>query len=179
MANGGFGRFFARLTACHIVTYFAVGIVAFLAFDYATAFRSEHFACWMRPTTSKWVALGPGLQWIRGIVFALALYPFRHVFLEGARGWLRLWGLMLGLVILGTAGPAPGSIEGLIYTTIPPLDQIVGLRETLAQSLIFSYLLVAWYRRPHRAWGIVLYSLTGLGMLMSLAGFLAAGAQAR
>jgi hypothetical protein len=31
---------------------------------------------------------------------------------------------------------------------------------------------VAWYRRPHKAWGYVLYSLTVLVMLMSLAGAL-------
>lgn len=179
MTKDGFGHFFARLTACHMVTYFVVGIVAYLAFDYATVFRSEHFACWMRPTTSKWVALGPGLQWIRGLVFAAALFPFRHVFLEAGRGWLKLWGLLLALAILGTAGPAPGSLEGLIYTTIPPLDQIVGLREVVVQTLLFSYLLVAWYRHPRRAWGVVLYGLTGLVVLMSLAGVLAAGAASR
>jgi hypothetical protein len=178
MANGGFGRFFARLTACHMVTYFVVGALAYFAFDYATAFRSEHFACWMRPTTSKWVAVGPALQWIRGLVFAAALFPFRHVFLETGRGWLKLWGLLLGLAILGTAGPAPGSIEGLIYTTIPPLDQIIGLREVVVQTLLFSYLLVAWYRHPRRTWDVALYGLTGLVVLMSLAGVLATGAGA-
>lgn len=174
MANPEFGRFFARLTACHTVTYFLVGVVVFFAFDYASLFRSEHFACWMRPTDSMWVALGPGLQWIRGLVFAAALFPFRHVFLQPQRGWLKLWGLMLGLAILGTAGPAPGSIEGLIYTTIPPLDQVIGLREVVVQTLLFSVLLVAWYRAPRRAWGIVLYGLTGLVILMSLAGAAAA-----
>jgi hypothetical protein len=124
--------------------------------------------------TSRWVALGPGLQWIRGLVFAAALYPFRHVFLEGPRGWLKLWGLLLGLGVLSTYGPAPGSVEGLIYTTIPPLQQLRGLSEVVGQSLASSFLLVAWYRRPARAWGAVLYSLTALVMLMSVAGFFAA-----
>jgi hypothetical protein len=173
----GFRRFAARLVACHMVTYFVAGAAAYFAFDYAGVFQSEHLACWMRPTTSKWVIIGPTLQWIRGLIFAVALYPFRNVFLEGTRGWLKLWGLFLALAILGTAGPAPGSAEGLIYTTIPPLDQILWLREVVAQTLLFSVLFVGWYRRPHRAWGIVLYSLTGLVVLMSLAGFLAAGAR--
>jgi hypothetical protein len=174
MAQDGFGRFFARVTATHMVTYFVAGMLAFFLLDYAAAFQSEHFSCWMRPTTSKWVALGPGLQWIRGLLFAAALYPFRHVFFEGARGWLKLWGLLLGLGILSTFGPAPGSVEGLIYTTIPPLAQLRGLSEVVGQSLAFSVLLVAWYRRPGRAWGIVLYTLTVLAILMSVAGFLAA-----
>jgi hypothetical protein len=166
----GFGRFLARVTACHVVTYFVFGVAAYLLFDYAATFQSEHLACYMRPTTSKWVALGPALQWIRGLVFAAALYPFRHVFLEGARGWLKLWGLLLGLAILSTAGAAPGSIEGMIYTQIPPLDQILGLREVVAQTLAFSWLLCAWYARPHRAWGIVLYGLAAIAILLGVAG---------
>ena len=172
MSEGKFGRFFLRVTACHMVTYFVAGLLAYTLLDYATAFQSEHMACWMRPTTSKWVALGPGLQWIRGFIFALVLYPFRHVFLEGGRGWLKLWGLLLGLGILSTYGPAPGSVEGLLYTTIPPLQQVKGLSEVVGQSLAFSILLVAWYRRPHRAWGIVLYTLAVLVVLMSIAGAL-------
>jgi hypothetical protein len=177
--DGSFGPFFARLTACHMVTYFVVGALAYFLFDYATAFRSPHFDCWMRQTTSRWVVAGPALQWIRGLLFAAALFPFRRVFLEGKHGWLKLWGLMLALAILGTAGPAPGSIEGLIYTTIPPLDQILGLREVVVQTLLFSALLAAWYRRPRRAFGVVLYGLTALVVLMSLAGLAAAGSAAR
>jgi hypothetical protein len=174
MTDERFGRFFLRVTACHMVTYFVAGILAYTLLDYPTAFRSEHLACWVRPTTSKWVAAGPGLQWIRGLVFAVVLYPFRRVFLEGERGWLRLWGLLLGLGILSTYGPAPGSVEGLLYTTIPPFDQVKGLSEIVGQSLAFSILLVAWCRRPHKAWGVVLYTLTVLVVLMSGAGALAA-----
>ena len=47
-----------------------------------------------------------------------------------------------------------------------------GLSEVVGQSLAFSILLVAWHRRPHKAWGIVLYSLTILVILMSIAGAL-------
>jgi hypothetical protein len=167
-----FARFFARVTACHMVTCFVAGAFAFFVFDYATAFRSEHLACFMRPTDSRWVAIGPGLQWVRGLIFAAALYPFRHVFLEGPRGWLKLWGLVAGLAILSTAGPAPGSVEGLLYTKIPPLDQLIGLRETFVQTLAFSFLLVTWYRTPHRAWGLVMYSLTAVVIFFSVAGAL-------
>jgi hypothetical protein len=174
MHEQSLARFFARLTACHMVTYFVAGIIAFFAFHYATTFQSEHLACFMRPTSSPWVAIGPALQWIRGLIFAAALYPFRHVFLEGSRGWLKLWGVVAGLAIFSTAGPAPGSVEGLLYTKVPPLDQLIGLRETVAQTLAFSWLLVAWYRKPHRAWGLVMYGLTGIVVLLSVAGVIAA-----
>src|SRR5512142_1769687 len=92
MNDAGFGRFFLRVTACHMVTYTIAGILAFYLADYQHAFASEHLACYMLPTSSKWVAVGPALQVIRGLVFAVCLYPFRRVFLEERRGWLKLWG---------------------------------------------------------------------------------------
>ncbi len=173
MNDTGFGRFFLRVTACHMVTYFLAGVLAFYLADYERLFASEHLACYMLPTSSKWVAAGPLLQVFRGLVFALCLFPFRRVFLEERRGWLKLWGLLVGLVILSTAGPAPGSIEGMIYTKIPVRQQILGLHETLGQTLAFSLLLVLWYRRPGRAWGIVMGIVTGIVVLLSLAGLLA------
>jgi hypothetical protein len=126
----------------------------------------------MLPTSSPWVAAGPALQVFRGLVFALALYPFRRVFLDESRGWLKLFGLMLGLAILSTAGPSPGSIEGMIYTKLPVVSQILGLWETVVQTLAFSVLLVLWHRKPHRAWGIVMGTACALVVLMSLAGAL-------
>lgn len=164
----GFGRFFFRVTACHMITYMVLGILAYTIMDYPTQFKDE--CSIMIPTDSPRVALGPSLQVIRGLIFALALYPFRRVFLDEKRGWLKLWGLLLGLAILSTAGPAPGSIEGMIYTQAPIRGQIIGLWEVVLQTLAFSLLLVAWCRRPHRAWGIVMGVLTALVILMSVAG---------
>lgn len=172
MPEHRFARFAARLTACHMVTYFVAGVFAYLVFNYEEAFASEHLVCYMLPIQSKWVALGPGLQWIRGLIFAAALYPFRHVFLQERRGWLKLWGLIAGLAILSTAGPSPGSVEGMLYTQIPVLDQLLGLRETLPQTLAFSWLLVAWYVRPHRALGPVMYGLSALVVVFSILGAL-------
>jgi hypothetical protein len=60
-------------------------------------------------------------------------------------------------------------VEGLLYTKIPALDQVGGLGEVVGQSLAFSILLVAWYRRPHKAWGIALCALTALVVLTSVA----------
>lgn len=164
-----FGRFLVRITLCHVVTYFVAGFAAYTLMDYRTQFQSERLSCFMLPTDSVWVALGPSFQVVRGLIFALALYPFRHVFLDEARGWLKLWGLFLGLAILSTAGPAPGSVEGMIYTKLPLVGQILGLWEVVLQTLALSVLLVAWHRRPHRVWGIVLGLLCCLVLLMSLA----------
>jgi len=124
----------------------------------------------MRPISSSWVAAGPALQVIRGLIFAVALYPFRSVFLSGRQGWLKLWGLLVGLAIFSTAGAAPGSVEGIIYTKIPLGSQLIGLPEVLLQTLAFSLLITTWHMHPHRAWAIVMGGLMVLGILLSLAG---------
>jgi hypothetical protein len=169
-----FGRFLARVTACHVVTYFVCGVIAYYAFDYAGAFASADVSCYLRPIHSKWIPLGPSLNVVRGFIFALALFPFRSVFLDERYGWLKLWGLLLALCILSTAGPAPGSVEGLIYTQVPWTAQLLGLRETVVQTLAFSYLLVAWHHRPGRAWGIAMGTIMVLVVLAAIGGTLAA-----
>ena len=161
------GRFTFRLTACHMVTYFVAGIFALALFDYQSLFAASPF---LRPLDSAWIAAGPALQVFRGLIFALALYPFRAVFLGQPRGWMKLWGLFLGLAIFSTAGPAPGSVEGLIYTRLAFTDHLRGLPEVVLQTLALSALAVAWHRRPHRAWNIVMGGLMVVVILMSLAG---------
>jgi hypothetical protein len=147
-------------------------VLAYSLLDYRTLFQTEGLSCLMRPISSRWVAAGPALQVFRGLIFALALYPFRSIFLGGRHGWLKLWGLLAGLAIFSTAGPAPGSVEGLIYTKIPIRTQLLGLPEVLLQTLAFSLLLLAWHRHPHRAWAVVMGGLMLLGILMSVAGAL-------
>ena len=164
----GFGRFFLRLTACHTVTYMVVGFAAFTIMDYSTQFSTPCSV--MKPTDAPIVALGPALQVFRGLLFAVVLYPFRRVFLDEDRGWLKLWGLFMGLAILGTSGPAPGSFEGMVFLKAPVVGQIVGLWEVVLQTLLASILVVAWHRKPGKAWAVVMYGLWALTVLMSIAG---------
>jgi hypothetical protein len=163
-----FGRFFFRITACHMVTYMIVGLLAYKIMDYPAQFADE--CSIMVPTDSPRVALGPALQVIRGLIFTLALYPFRRVFLDEQHGWLKLWGLFLGFAILSTAGPAYGSVEGMIYTKAPIAGQIIGLWEVVLQTLAMCVLVVMWHRKPSRTWGIVMGTLAALVVLMSIAG---------
>jgi hypothetical protein len=76
----------------------------------------------------------------------------------------------VGLAIFSTAGAAPGSVEGIIYTKIPLGLQLIGLPEVLLQTLAFSLLVTTWHRHPHLAWAIVIGGLMVLGILLSLAG---------
>jgi hypothetical protein len=136
----------------HTVTYFVAGILAYTLGGYEQTFSEPPLSYFMRPTSDPLVMAGPLFQPIRGVVFALAFYPLRNVLFAARRGWLILWWLLLALGVLSTFGPAPGSLEGLVYTVIPPLDQIFGLWEVLLQTFLFSALLVYWVNQPGKRW---------------------------
>jgi hypothetical protein len=158
----------------HTVTYFAAGIAAHTLGDYEQTFSEPPLSYFMRPTSDPWVMAGPLFQPLRGLIFALALYPFRKTLFGTKNGWVLLWWLLVALGILSTFGPAPGSIEGMIYTIIPPLSQILGLWEVVLQSLLLSVILCYWVNHPEKKWvgwtlGIVftvllLMAMTGLAV---------------
>lgn len=165
-------RIFAwRLVALHTLTYFLVGLAAVWLFDYERLFASEGLSGFMRPTGDPVTALGPAWQWLRGLIFALALWPFRDIILLPARGWLSLWLLFVGLGILATFGPAPGSVDGFIYTLVPTATQLIFMPELLVQSLLLSLGLWGWYRCPHKAFNWVAAVLLVLILMLSYAGY--------
>lgn len=147
-AGGSLPDFVARVVVLHTVTYWVAGLVFATAFDYQTLFAVPPLSTYMRPLDSLWVVAGPLLQPVRGAVMGLALWPFRHVVVDRDRGWLYLWGLFVGVAILNAPGPAPGSFEGFVYTTVPLTVQLRGLPEVLVQTLLFSVGLVYWERNP-------------------------------
>jgi hypothetical protein len=150
--NVALGTMTLKTMVVHTITYFCAGVLAYTVGDYETTYSQPPLSYLMRPTSDPWVMAGPLLQPIRGVLFALALYPLRPVLFGSRHGWLVLWWVLLVLGILSTFGPAPGSVEGLIYTIIPPLDQLLGLWETVLQSLLFAALLVFWVRRSGARW---------------------------
>ena len=141
-----------KTAVVHTVTYFAAGILAFTLGDYEKTFAEPPLSYFMRPTSDPLIMAGPLFQPVRGLVFALAFYPLREVLFHRPRGWLVLWWLLVALGVLSTFGPAPGSIEGLIYTIVPPVAQVLGLWEVLLQSLLFSLVLVYWVNHPSARW---------------------------
>jgi hypothetical protein len=136
----------------HTITYFVAGILAYTLGGYEKSFSEPPLSYLMRPTSDPLVMAGPLFQPIRGVIFASALYPLRSVLFTERRGWLILWWLLLALGVLSTFGPSPGSVEGMIYTTLPPLKQILGLWEVLLQSLLFSVILFYWVNHPEKRW---------------------------
>ena len=162
-----------KTVVVHTVTYFIAGVLAYTLNDYKTAYAKPPLSYVMRPTTDTLVIAGPLFQPIRGVIFALAFYPLRSVLFDRPRGWLVTWWLLLALGVLSTFGPAFGSVEGLIYTTIPARAQILGLWEVVLQSFLFSFILFHWVNQPQRRWlPWALSTAFGLAILLPVLGLL-------
>lgn len=158
----------------HTITYFLMGILASTFLNYAERFARPEMACWMRQLDDPLIMAGPLLQPIRGLIFALAFYPLREILFGRKNGWLILWWLLVALGILSTFGPPPGSIEGMIYTRIPILDQLVGWLEVVPQALLLSVILFYWVNHPEKKWlNWVMGAVFFVMILMPVAGLLA------
>lgn len=169
-----------KTVVVHTLTYFLAGVTAFLLLDYERRFAEPPLAYLMRPTDHVMVLLGPVLQPLRGLVFAVVFWLIRSVVFERPDGWLVLWTVLVLLGIVSTFGPAPSSIEGLIYTRLPIPGQLLGLTEVLAQSLLLAWGTWYWVRHPERRWlGRVLAALFVIVLALPLLGLLSRIAPAR
>ena len=166
-----FGTFFWRIASSQIVTYMVMGVIATNLLNYKEIFDSSDT---LRAYDSPWIAAGPALQVFRGLIFALALWYFKDNFLFQKHGWLKLWGLLIGLSILSTTAAASGSIEGFIYTTTPIPDQMKGYIEVVLQVGMFSFFVCYWYAHPKKLWNVLSIILVTLVIFMSFMGVLAA-----
>jgi len=140
----------AKTVVCHTVTYFAMGALAYHFLHYADWINQPNSG--MRPTTSLPILFGPALQIFRGVLFASVFWLFRATLFERRRGWLAMAWMLIGIGILGTFAAPPGSLEGFIYTTTPPVRQLSGYLEIVPQALLLSALLCWWIRHPGRRW---------------------------
>jgi hypothetical protein len=139
--------FLVRVTVAHVLTYFAVGLIAAAVLDYASLFTQPVIRDFMRPFGSVAVIVGPVLQVMRGLIIAAVLLPFRSI-LAGRLGWLWLWLLFVGIGILSTPAAAPGSLEGAVYSQLPWWYHLIGMPEMLVQTLLFSVLTGLIARHP-------------------------------
>lgn len=136
----------------HSVSYFVAGVLAFTLLDYESLWAEPGLNSLMKRIDDPMVMAGPLFQPIRGLLFGAVFYLLRDQCFGQPRGWLTMWVVMAVVGIISTFGPSPGSIEGLIYTTLPVRVQVVGQVEVLAQSLALSGVLFFWVRHPDKRW---------------------------
>lgn len=166
-----------KATVVHTLTYFLIGLLAYSLFNYSAELADPALSSLMRPTDDPLVQAGVLLQPIRGILFGLVFYLLRDVFFNHKNGWLVMWITLVVVGIFSTFGPAPGSIEGLIYTKQAFSGLWGGLVEVLSQSFLLAVLSFYWVNHPEKRWinwvlgilFIIALLLPALGLLVSLA----------
>ena len=146
------GEVLVKTMVTHTVTYFLIGLAASWCFDYAHKFAEPGVRSLMRQTDEPLVMAGPLFQPIRGLLFGLVFYLLREPLFGTRTGWLVLWLVLVVVGILSTFGPAPGSLEGMIYTTLPLRFHLQSLSEIVLQSLALAALLCYWVNHPDRKW---------------------------
>jgi hypothetical protein len=174
-ARPSFATLALKTIVVHTITYFVCGILAFYFFDYAHKFAEPGVRDVMRQTSEPIVMAGPLFQPIRGLLFAIAFYPISSAIFGRRHGWAVLWLLLLILGIFNTFGPCAGSVEGMVYTTIPISSQLLGLREVVPQALLLSIILCYWVNHPDKRWlnwvlGVVFVIVLALPILGLLVG---------
>jgi len=170
-----FGAVVVKAMVAHTVTYFLVGLAAFWGFDYARTFAEPGVRALMRPTDDPLVMAGPLFQPIRGLMFGLVFYLLRGPVFGARSGWLVLWLVLVVVGVFGPFGPAPGSVEGMIYTTLPLRFHLQSLPELVIQSLALAGLLWYWVTHPVKRWltwglGVAFVAVMVLPVLGLLAG---------
>lgn len=162
--------FIWRISALHTIAYFIAGLFALTFMDYSQEFGTETMSNLMLPVDHWQVAIGLGLQPIRGVIIALVLWPFRETIMA-RKGWVKLAFLVLGLSYLSTIGPAIGSFDGYIFTDVALKYHLLGIPETLIYIFLFASLLPFWYKHSSRGMNFVVAIFVGFILLMSLLGF--------
>ena len=164
----------AKTAVCHTITYFFMGALAYHFLHYAEIMGKPGFG--MRAMNDPLVMAGPMLQPLRGILFAAVFYPLRTCLFGRRFGWLLMGWMLIALGILGTFAAPPGSMEGLIYTTVPVWMQLRGYLEIVPQALLLSAFLCYWVNNPGKKWVTWLLSIVFfLTMALPVLGLLTRG----
>ncbi len=136
--------YLGRFILLHLVIYYLVSF-AFLAFQGALPQAYRTALDLYEPFRPPGVGSDIG-QFLRGLAFALVFYPFYNTVFRGARGKLILFSSMWGVALFGSVEPQPGSIEGIIYTTISFWEHTYVLIAVGVQMMLFVWLFFKWER---------------------------------
>lgn len=167
-------KYLWRIASSHMTAYFIAGLFAVVFMNYKQHYASASLSLLMRPLDSPWVAIGPLLQIVRGMIIGLALFPFRKIFLEEKNGALKLMLVIFGISFFSTIGPTPGSFEGYIYTVLPVQYHLLGIPEATIYTVLFSVFVVFWYRHEKKYFTVLSIIMTVLIALMSILGVMQA-----
>ena len=138
-----FSYFTARVVIVHIATFLAAGWIA-LALQWEGVYGGEAAQFFFRDPNSQYVQMWLiPTEILRGILLAIALYPFLGRIMEMKRwGWLAV---ASNYLLIGEIGV--GTIELITYSNLPASFLWASVPEAALDALLFGCLLVLWQRR--------------------------------
>ena len=141
--------FFTKVTATHTFTYFFCGLIFTQLLNYDDAYLELLGFKPMDEISGLAIILG---QIVRGILLGIVVWWIKDSIIGKKLPWLRLWAILVILGIVSTYGPAPGSIEGLIYLAPVdvPVNIVLSIFEVLLQPLLFS-IIVTFQRKSNES----------------------------
>ena len=145
MSLKSFSYFTARVVILHVVTFLTAGWIA-LALQWEGVYGGETVQFFFRDPYSQYVQtwLIP-TEILRGILLAIALYPFLGKIMEMKRwGWLAV---ASNYLLIGEIGV--GTIELITYSNLPASFLLASVPEAAIDALLFGCLLVLWQRRAN------------------------------
>lgn len=138
-------RYVLRFTVVHVFIYMVTGAI-FLTVQDALPGPTQVALETFTPYQPLGIIVIMG-QVLRSVILALILYPFYDTIIRGRYGLPALFGALWGVAWLGSVGPMPGSIEGVIYTEIPLVAHLLVLAVVALETFVFAWLFVRWERR--------------------------------
>ena len=139
-----FWLFVLKVVTVHTATYFIAGQISITTILGPYVYGPKALTMYYKDPS----AFGPWVlpdQILRGILLAIALYPFRERILElGKKGGLAIASIYLLVGQFACPGTSPGSLEGFVYTRIPIDFQFAVLPEIIGQGLALGFLLYWW-----------------------------------
>lgn len=137
-----------RTIITHSVTYFLVGILASIFLGYSERMLRPDIAPIIRQITDPILIVSPWIQPIRALLLAIVFYLLKDILFNPKNGWLVMWIMLVVVGVLSPFGASWGSIEGMIFFSLPIVDHIVGWPEVFLQTLLLSTILTNWVNHP-------------------------------
>ncbi|MDA3730896.1 hypothetical protein PBV87_05200 [Niameybacter massiliensis] len=168
-------KFIGKVTAIHVITYILCGMFFSTIFNYEGLFELGNAKYFMRPAYGIGAVIGPLVQIVRGALFGCVLLLVKDSFIGKKYGALKLWAVLAIVGIINTPGPAPCSIEGIIYTQLPLEFHLKGAPEILIQTLLFSYFVTRTQKATKKSFVSDKYKTACLAMMITGIGFSLSG----
>ncbi len=147
MNKSSLKSFLIRFSIVHVLIYVFIALLFRYYLNYNEQFTSSVLYNNFRNNDTVIMRFAPLFQLARGLFLGLIIYPVYNCIIDVKNGWLKLFGLLWGLSLIGSVAATPGSIEGFIYTSTPFIEHLLGLPEVTLQTLLFALVFVKWEER--------------------------------